>query len=182
MGSVTPPLRVKAICAATFQGGTDIEKIRTLLEQAFGRIEDRSPVFEFSTFTRYYEDEMGSGLKKVFFSFADSMKPEALSEMKIRTQSIEAAESDRGRRRINLDPGYLTAAKLILASTKDFSHRIHLSRGIYGDMQLRFVHGVFRPSEWTYPDYQTDLAFTFFQNVRNRFIRQEKEHERNHPV
>jgi hypothetical protein len=75
---------------------------------------------------------------------------------------------------VNLDPGYITAAKLVLASTKDFAHRVYVGKGIYGDVQLRFRDDAFRPVEWTYPDYRTDLAIDFFQNVRQNFINEEK--------
>jgi hypothetical protein len=175
------PLRVKPICAVTFRNEIDFSRIREALENLFGPVEDHSPVFEF-TFTRYYEDEMGSGLKKIFFSFNDLMKPEDLAGMKIRTHTVEAEWSEQGKRRVNLDPGYITGGKLVLASTKDFSHRIYLDHGIYGDVQLRFVRGRFLVSEWTYPDYQTELAMTFFKNVRKQFIQQEKEHEQIHSI
>ena len=176
MGTVREPLCVKLICAVTFREETDIPRIRGDLENLFGPVEDQSPVFDF-TFTRYYEGEMGAGLKKVFYSFTEPVKPEDLAGMKIHTQAAEAAWSEGGKRRVNLDPGYITGGKLVLASTKDFSHRIYLGRGIYGDVQLRFVRGRFLVSEWTYPDYQTDLAMAFFKKVRKHFVQQEKKYE-----
>ncbi len=181
MGSIREPLRVKPICAVTFRDGIELTLISRELEKVFGPVENQSSVYDFR-FTRYYEEEMGTDLKKVFFSFSRLAKPESLSEMKIRTNAFEEAWSEKGKRRINLDPGYITGGKLVLASTKDFSHRIYLDKGIYGDVQLRFVRGQFLVSEWTYPDYQTELALTFFQKVRNRFVQQEKEHERVHQL
>lgn len=177
MGSVREPLRVKPICAVTFRDGIETSLILRDLEKVFGPVEDRSPVYDFR-FTRYYEAEMGTDLKKIFFSFSHLADPESLSAMKIRAHAIEEAWSEKGRRKINLDPGYITGGKLVLASTKDFSHRIYLDKGIYGDVQLRFVRGQFLVSEWTYPDYRTELALAFFHKARSRFVQQEKEHER----
>lgn len=139
-----------------------------------GIIEDRSETFAFD-FTTYYQKEMGDGLQKFWISFRDLREPGFLSKIKRLTNELEASFAvDNYRRRVNLDPGYVTAAKLVLASTKDFAHRLSIGRQIYGDVQLRFIRGEFRPSEWTYPDYQTEMGLQFFARVRERFNTQEK--------
>ncbi len=181
MGVVREPLQVKPVCALTFPSGMDLSRVLSDLEERFGRIEDRSPVFDFS-FTEYYRDEMGAGLKKTYVSFEKTVSPDALAGMKISTNELELAWSACGKRRVNLDPGYVTGGKLVLASTKDFSHRIYMGGGIFGDVQLRYVHGRFHASEWTYPDYQTPLAGEFFDGVRKKLVGREREHERNHEV
>jgi len=177
VGAVREPLWVKPVCAATFRPGIGADAVRDALEGMFGPVEDRSDVFDFS-FSRYYEHEMGAGLKKAFFSFRDPVRPGFLPGMKRRTNAFEGAWMEGGRRRINLDPGYITGAKLVLASTKDFAHRVYLGRGIYGDVQLRYVHGRFCTSEWTYPDYQTGPALSFFERVRETFVQWGKTHGR----
>ena len=115
---------------------------------------------------------MGKDLKKVFVVFYGFYDPGCLADSKIRTTAMEG-EFSEGNRKVNLDPGYITAAKLVLATAKDFAHRIYLGRGIYGDVQYRFRQGKFEPSAWTYPDYQTDLAVAFFAEVRQNFLKQE---------
>jgi hypothetical protein len=177
MGEVRIPLKVKPICAVTFGKGIDLPLILSELEKLFGPVEDRSPVFDFS-FTRYYQDEMGPDLKKTYCSFTNPVSPDALAGMKAAANGVERAWSAEGRRRVNIDPGYITGGKLVLASTKDFSHRVYLAQGIFGDVQLRYAHGKFHASEWTYPDYQTPLAMDFFDGVRKKLVSQEREHER----
>jgi len=73
---------------------------------------------------------------------------------------------------MNLDPGYLTMAKIVLASTKDFSHRIYLERGIYGEVTLYYKENTFNALPWTYPDYQSAAAKDFLSKVREKYHRQ----------
>ena len=115
---------------------------------------------------------------KQFFSFIQTINPEKLPGIKIGTNRIEESWSELGKRKVNLDPGYLTGAKLVLASTKDFAHRIFLGDGIYGDLQLQFRHNKFWPEAWTFPDYQTELALDFFTRVRSRFVLEENHDEK----
>ncbi len=75
------------------------------------------------------------------------------------------------RRRVNLDPGYLIASKLVLATTKDFAHRIYLGQGIYGEVTLNYRRGQgWQPHPWTYADYRSPLALEFFALVRKEVL------------
>ncbi|MBN2103175.1 DUF4416 family protein [bacterium] len=177
MAPIRKPIPVKLICGVTYAPDISMEKVVQRLEQTFSPVEIKSAVFDFSSFTSYYQDEMGSDLSKLFICFQGLYDPVVLGKSKVKTNEIEDKWSGKGRRRVNLDPGYITAAKLVLATTKDFAHRIYVGQGIYGDVQYRFRNGRFEPSKWTYPDYETDLAVTFFQNVRQRFIQQEREND-----
>lgn len=181
MGTARNALAVKPICALTFRAEVDAERVKSDLERLLGEVDDQSPVFAFD-FTRYYLEEMDQGLQKTFFSFARLMSPETLPELKLKTNAVEEDWADKGKRRINVDPGYVTGGKLVLASTKDYCHRVYIGQGIYADVQLRFIHGRFESSEWTYPDYRTDLASAFFKKARDRLVKQEREHERTHPI
>ena len=174
MGSIKRVRLVKPICAVTFTQDIDLSSLMRILEKSLGRVEDRSLIFEFN-FTDYYKDEMGENLKKQFISFQQLINPGQLAEMKIVTNKIEKSLSSSGLRRVNLDPGYITGSKLVLASTKDFAHRIYLKKGIYGDLQLQYRHDRFWPQQWTYPDYRTKLAMEFFTKVRNKLIQEEKD-------
>jgi len=176
VGTIRDIQPVKLICGLTFAEGVDVDRVIADVEDAFGTVEERSPVFEFA-FTRYYREEMGDNLKKLFLSFAGLIHPGQLPSIKITTNRIEQTWSTEGKRTINLDPGYITGAKLVLASTKDFAHRIFLAEGIYGDVQLRFRQNRFWKEEWTFPDYQTDEAMAFFHRVRERYIQEEKGHD-----
>ncbi len=113
---------------------------------------------------------MGSGLKKQFFGFEQLIDPAALVDLKLRTNAWEADYAALGRhaeeRPLNLDPGYITLAKLVLASTKDHSHRLYLGRGIYAEITLGFRAGAWQANEWTYPDYRRADFQRFFVDCR----------------
>ncbi len=134
----------------------------------FGPIDLESPAFDF-TFTSYYEAEMGTDLKKVFWSFERHIQPDALVDAKLFTNDVEQQFLIDGRRTVNLDPGYISHGNLVLATTKNFAHRVYLGKGIYGDVHLIYRHNAFHKMEWTYPDYQQPLVVSFFQNVRNKY-------------
>ena len=175
MGQVHDAGKVKPICAVTYGQSVSLEKALSELETILCSVEFRSRAFDFS-FTEYYLTEMGRDLKKVFVSFTGLILPERLPDLKRQTNEIEAVWSAGGKRLVNLDPGYITTAKLVLASTKDFAHRLFLADGIYGDVQLQYRHGRFRTQPWTFPDYQTDLALDFFEEVRKGTYQELKKH------
>ena len=171
-------VQVKPFCAVTFTPEIKIIEVLTALTPVLSSVEMQSDLFLFD-FTDYYESEMGTGLLKQFFVFEGLMHPERLSKIKTTTNELELLWQSETGRQVNLDPGYVTGAKLVLASAKDYSHRLYLADGIYGDVQLRFQHGKFVPSEWTYPDYQTESAIQFFETVRKTYVKQEREYGRN---
>jgi hypothetical protein len=129
----------------------------------------RSADFAFD-FSDYYRAEMGSDLRKTFHAFETSIDPVQIVEIKHRSNEIEIRLSSSGKRKVNIDPGYLEAAKLVLASTKNYSHRIYLAGGIYGDVQLVWRRGRFQGQPWTYPDYLQPLALDFFTRVREMLL------------
>ena len=154
------------ICGITYNSLINQDNALKELEQHFGPIELRSDTFSFN-FTDYYQEEMGEDLKKLFVSFRALIAPEEIITAKIITNDLELEHSKNEQRNVNFDPGYIELAKLILATTKNFDHRVYLGRGIYGDVHLRFRGGTFRPLEWTYPDYSQKLAINFFSDVRS---------------
>ncbi len=137
--------------------------------ESWGPVLFESPVFAF-TETDYYRPTMGADLKKVFFAFQQLICPERLVEIKLQTNQWEedyaAARSSDEPRPLNLDPGYLTLGKLVLASTKDFAHRIYLSQGIYAEVTLQYKHHAWRPYEYTFADYRRPDYHQFFSRCR----------------
>ena len=124
-----------------------------------------SEVFPFR-YTDYYRDEMGDGLRKVFFAFSSFVCPDEIDSWKRWTVNLERRYSQRGKRRVNLDPGYLTLSKLVLASTKNYSHRIYIRKGIYAEITLRYFNDSYRDLEWTYPDYKDEPSIDFLNEAR----------------
>lgn len=122
------------------------------------------------SFSTYYQAEMGADLKRQFIFFGRPITADGLAEIKCWTNAIERALAVADRRRVNLDPGYLAPSKLVLATTKDFSHRIYLRDGIYAEVTLQFRAGSFQPLPWTYPDYRTPAAIALFNAARERLL------------
>jgi len=136
---------------------------------AWGNIALSSDAFDF-TETDYYASSMGTGLKKTFFAFEPFIDPAALADLKRQSGEWEqqyAAASDHDvPRPLNLDPGYITEAKLVLASTKDHAHRIYLRDGIYAEVTLHYRNKAWQSWPWTYPDYQREDFQAFFTECR----------------
>jgi len=147
------------------------------LADTLGPVDLRSDLFAHE-FTEYYRDEMGQPLVRYFASFDRLIAPGELAGVKHLAGEVESRMADGGEwpvaRPVNLDPGYITPAKLVLASTKDYSHRIYLDDGVYGEVTLLFRHGAWRQFEWTYPDYRTPEYHDFFTRVRERLLEQRR--------
>jgi hypothetical protein len=134
--------------------------------QTYGAIVLRSTPMPF-TQTTYYEREMGSNLTRLYIAFDPLINIAALATVKHLTNQFEARwTTPQGQRRVNLDPGYLDLAKVVLASTKDHSHRLYIGDGIFAEVTLRYRQHTFQPWEWTYPDYCVPATLTFFQQLR----------------
>jgi len=172
MGKTKTNIPVKLVCGMLYREGKDGAAASGCLRRRFGPVDFESVSVPF-TQTGYYQKEMGSGLRRKFFSFRKLIAADSLSGIKLITNRIETALSADGRRKVNLDPGYLDLARLVLASTKDFSHRIYISRGIYAEITLLYDRcGTFRPLEWTYPDYRSSCYLSIFERIRSIYYGQ----------
>lgn len=154
-----------------FKSEADLEAVKAALQELYGPIETESEIFDF-IHSEYYAGEMGLKLKKQFIVFKNLIRPERLAEIKLKTNEIESGYLEDGHRQVNIDPGYVTAAKLVLATTKNYMHRVYLRDGIFGDVHLKVSNRRFVPNEWTYPDYQTPEALAFFNRVRQNYMRE----------
>lgn len=165
------PKPVKLVTSLIYSNGEAYQKVLALLKQKFGEIDFSEAHFPF-TFTEYYTREMGRPLWRSFFSFKTLIARERLVEIKLFTNEIEnnLAKED-GRRTLNIDPGYINDAQLILATGKNFSHRIYLGRGLFGDLTLMFKHNQFQAFPWTYPDYQEEPIRSLLLKMRERYLK-----------
>lgn len=139
-----------------------------VLRDQFGTVLFESPDIPWDH-SPYYSDELGLPISRRFIFFERPVDASLLPGIKIRTDEIEACCLAGGKRRINLDPGYLTEAKVILASTKNYSHRIYLGRGIYAEQEYIFSKGSYRPLAHAYPDYCKKEYIEVFTEARRRF-------------
>jgi hypothetical protein len=129
------------------------------------------------SFSDYYTDEMGTDLLKWYLTFGPLMDRERLPDVKIFTNEFERERCINGQRMVNVDPGYIARDKLVLASTKDFYHRLYLADGIYGEVTLHFRKGVFRFFSWTYPDYKEPSFLEFLTKARAKYMHEIRETE-----
>lgn len=173
MGKFRAHSPVKLIVGFIFKDNDCLQKAQLYLTKRFGALDFESGVFAF-IHTDYYENEFGKGLLRKFISFNNLIDPKALPSIKILTNKIEQKLSSGSCRRINIDPGYLDLAKLVLATTKDFTHRIYLSHDIYGEVTLFYKNKTFCPWEWTYPDYKTGEYIEVFNKIRAFYEEQAK--------
>jgi hypothetical protein len=135
------------------------------MEQAFGPTDYVSQELPF-TYTRYYDGQMGGPIARFFVSCRDLLDPARLSQIKLATNALEEEFREPGLRPVNLDPGLLSLARFVLASTKPGAHRVPLAAGIYAEVELLYERGEYRPVEWTYPDYRSAEYRGILQNIR----------------
>jgi len=144
------------------------------LAKAFGKFDYKSDILDFDS-TRYYEKEMGINLKRQFVTFSKLINPKELPEIKIKANKIENRFfTSQKKRFVNIDPGYLSLSKLVLATTKDHQHRIYLDKGIFGEVTLRYRGKTFCPWEWTYADYCKAEYIRIFNSIRNELFKRNK--------
>lgn len=172
MGKISEHPPVKYITALTFVTSLDLHTVFSEVEALYSNIESKSQIYDFSSFTDYYQREMGDKLKKIFLVYSDLGPPDRLPELKIKSIHLEKKFTIKGSRQINLDPGYISQAKLVLATTKNYSHRLYLNNGIFGDLHLQFSQGSFQKQPWTYPDYLQAEIIQFFNQVRMKYLEQ----------
>ena len=173
MGQISKPKPVNLIAGVLTSIPDLLEKIDKTLEKYFGLIDLRSDVLPF-TFTDYYNEEMSKGILRQFYSFEKLIMPDEIAPIKVQTnhieESITTSKKYPVKRPINIDPGYLNESRLILASTKDFSHRIYLRDGIYAEVTLNYRGGRYESFPWTFPDYKSSGYHKFLLKARELYV------------
>ncbi|MFA5115878.1 MAG: DUF4416 family protein [Candidatus Omnitrophota bacterium] len=168
---------VKLITGLIFSQAGVLRRAKTALNRQFGRADFESQILDFN-YTDYYEKEFGRDLKRQFLSFKRLINPGDLAAIKLFTNRLEfklgykPKNAGKIARRINIDPGYLELPKLVLATTKDFSHRIYLKKGIFAEVTLTYRKSSFKPLDWTYPDYRTPQYLSIFNHIRKLYYSQ----------
>jgi hypothetical protein len=171
MRSSSSPDRVKLIIGLIYRDPEKYLAIKPYLLRLFGKVDLESDEMPFD-YTDYYKKEFGTNLKRRFLGFSRLIRSSKLAEIKVTTIKLEKKFSKNGNRTVNLDPGYVDMAKLVLASTKDFCHRIYLDRGIFAEITLVYKKDSFTHWDWTYPDYRTDRYIKIFNHIRQLYSQQ----------
>ena len=169
MGLASSHKPVLLITAVVSRYDSALEWARSQLAEVWGPVWRASPAFEF-TETSFYEAEMGTGLKKQFLAFENLVDPGLAADHKILTNQLEVQYAEEQThpesRPLNLDPGYISEAKLVLSTTKDRDHRIYLRDGIFAEVTLHYQRSGWAHARWTYPDYQRADFQEFFTECR----------------
>lgn len=170
MSHPQPPVPGKLVISVLTAKRDLLAPVAAELNTLFGPMDIVGPWWSFE-FTTYYEQELGAPLERRMLSFKKLVGQDALAESKLRTNDLEEQYRQNGRRRINLDPGLLTAERLVLATGKNFTHRIYIGNQIYGDLTLIYTQGRFQTLPWTYPDYAEEKMLAYLKRVRDKYGR-----------
>ena len=175
MGRIRTPERVKFFCGVLHADGEDWPALRDALSGRFGELESCSGAIPFE-FTDYYRQELGEHVWRRFVALRELGDPARLADLKLGANRLEgelAAASLTGLPRpVNLDPGYLESSKLVLASTKNFAHRVYLRDGGWGEVTLCFRGGRWEAFPWTFADYRSEAYQSYFLGLRECYRRQ----------
>ncbi len=165
------PLPAKLVIGLIVHDKLLLEEAAARLVDSFGPLEMASPWYPFD-YTGYYAGEMGAPLFRRMLVFKDLVDQDRLVQIKLETNGLEDKFSARGRRRVNIDPGLLTYERFVLATGKNYTHRIYLGKGIFADLTLVYRKGGYQALDWTYPDYAGEPIKAFLEKVRTRYRRQ----------
>jgi len=169
MGRINPAPQAHPFVAVMYTDQMEYDRLQGIMQERFGALLGCGPEYKVADFTDYYRREFGDQLRKQFWVFATPLSMEKFHQQKVWSNSLEA-QGDDERRTLNIDPGYLAPSKLVLFSTKNFSHRVYLGNGIYGEVTMLYEHGKFRFLPWTYPDYQWGENTRFMWQMRSKIV------------
>ena len=176
MGAVFDFEKEKLIIGVIYHDEEIFNRAMDILKEEFGEIDDCSEEFSFSEeFSTYYDDEIGGEGMRRIYSFKELVDPSRQADIKIRTNEIEAMLSEGGKRKINLDPGFINHGRLLLATTKETGFRIPLKEGIYTELTLFWARGGWQKLPWTYRDYQSKRVQKFITKVRKSYLAERRE-------
>jgi hypothetical protein len=160
----TIPL-VKLFVAILGAPGVEQHAVVEALSREFGPLDYQGEPIPFDV-TRYYEAEMSADLSRQLVSFTGPHYADSLPWAKLTCMRIEQEFAIAGRRRVNLDAGYLDHNKVVLASTKEAGQKVYLTQGIYADLAARYSQGEYRPFEWSFPDFKDGRYTKDLLNIR----------------
>lgn len=178
MGQIKPPAPVKLIVGMLSATEPLFAAAQEQMATLWGPIDVIGTVLDFAN-TDYYTKEMGPNLLRRFVAFAELIDPGQLAQIKHTSNALEEqlARTEIGvaaevARPINLDPGYIDPSKLILATTKNYSHRIYIGGSMYAEATLHYHKGKWLGWPYTYPDYAGGTYDEFLNQTRQRLMEQ----------
>jgi ribosomal silencing factor RsfS len=168
MSKPKEPMPAKLVVSAFLKEKALITSVVEDLMEKFGAVDVMSAWMPFD-WTSYYQAEMGTPLYRRMIVFKQLIEQQALSEIKQITNDIEKRYVENDKRRVNIDPGYLLLERFVLATGKNFSHRIYIGKQIYADLTLIYKKGGFQALPWTFPDYADSGMHVFLEKAREKY-------------
>jgi len=169
MGVLAKQKKVKLAVSMIFRHDEDREYAEGKLKKIYGLAEPFEKTLSFDS-TDYYFSEFGRPLERKLICFKRLVGRKDIAGIKLKAIRIEDRLRRNGKRTVNIDPGYITEAKLVLLTTKDYTHRVHVGRCIFAESTLFFRDGTFNPWPWTYPDYARRELISYFNGVRDIYV------------
>ena len=180
MWNIKKPNPVKLIVGILAADKSCLNAAADAVSKQFGKIDLTSDVWPF-TKTDYYNKEMGTNILRSFVTIDKLICPGDLAQIKHKANAIEQALPQALKhefpRPVNLDPGYIEPSKLVLASTKNFSHRIYIGENMFAEVTLVVDRGKWSIMRYTFPDYQQEFYWEFFEQARKRLLQQLKSYQ-----
>jgi hypothetical protein len=171
MAEPTRPSKVKLFIGIIFSDESKLLEAQKVLKKKFGDIDFQTRYLPFNH-TSYYKN-MGDELYKVFYSFNRLISREGIVNIKLFTNRLEKKLSEKNKRSINIDPGYMTLSNVFLATCKDYFHRVYLGKGVYLENEYKYLNKQYQSWEWTYPDYLKPEYIFFFHEMRKIYVNQQ---------
>jgi len=165
---------VKLFAGVLYTEGELLQPAKLKLETNYGPTDFESESFEFAI-SEYYRPEMGWPIYRLFWSFETLINPKQIARIKVECNAIEDAIAVDGKRKINIDPGYMDYDKIVLASAKYNGQKVYLDFGIYADLTLHYEKGDFYPYPWSFPDFKSSTYNKTFLRMREIFKMQRKQ-------
>ena len=173
MAEARLPEDIVIFCSIIYRDDEVLTKTLNMLYHKYGRLMYLSRPLNFDQ-TSYYNQELGSPLKRVIIAFDNLMPRNCLPEVKTWTNELEQKLSLDGQRRMNIDPGILCMESVNLATAKPYSHRFYLDKGIWGEVTLMYQGQSYFTLEWTYPDYKTPQVIEILNDIRKIYRRRRR--------
>ncbi len=170
MSHPNPPPPAYFFASIIYQKEEPLKEAIELLSRNGWKISKKSEEMDFN-YTDFYCEEMGKPLKRIFVFFEEFNEREKIIGLKHLSYSIERQLSDNEKRKVNIDPGYLTLENIVLSTFKNYSHRIYLGNGVFAEITLIYRKGSYEPLPWTYPDYRSEKIIKIFNLKREEYKR-----------
>lgn len=136
MSDLLKPSKCFLFCSCLYNQEAALVSFDKIFEGRFGP--SIKFTHEFFPMKDFYAKEMGEAihLKRVIYLSTQLFDREQIVTEKLWATHLENVNLKNGKRTLNIDVGTISLENLILATGKNFVHRIYLSDGVFADLNL----------------------------------------------